>query len=381
MANPGAFPAFKAQSPFTVKIFIYTLTTATYQSAVTYFLAHGMFYRNDIINPNGHSEGMAVMGNMMITSVVITTNLTMLLALSSINYVNILAMVIGFILYMVVFIFEAAAYQISLAPDGFGMGLPIFGVASTWLYFILSAILCLLPNALFECWQKLYHPRYFQLLQHMPLSMIEQRQEQEANEVEAKRLAEIKTKEITAAALANEKAGRRRPVITRLPGGTSESFPHSGGETEMAAFRIHQPLTPGMPPFEYHRRTNSGGLKSDLLHRSNSIDEEKPDNGNFQPLEPLETNDQTVNNQNEAPTATVTDDAATGSMAFKIHTPAIETESPVKKHDSIYDDLIRTPVNGHATPNRPTRPIDSLISTPQLASISQQAKDEPSVGI
>lgn len=105
-----------------MRSFVYTLLTATYQSAVFYFLAHGMLFPDDVMHPDGKPADMSVMGNMMITSVVLTTNVTMLLSLSSINYVNILATVIGFALYIGVFTFEAAAYQIDLAPDGFGMG-------------------------------------------------------------------------------------------------------------------------------------------------------------------------------------------------------------------------------------------------------------------
>jgi magnesium-transporting ATPase (P-type) len=124
MQSPGAFAAFKAQSPFTVRSIIYTLTTATYQSAVFYFLAHGMFETTNVIGVDGSAEDMSVMGNMILTSVFMTTNLSMLLALSSINYVNILATAIGFALYLGVFTFEAASYQVDLAPDGYGMGGP-----------------------------------------------------------------------------------------------------------------------------------------------------------------------------------------------------------------------------------------------------------------
>jgi hypothetical protein len=122
MHSPQAFPAFKKQNPYTVMSFIYCLVTATYQSAVFYFLAYGMFAPQDVLDPNGQAGDLVVMGNMMLTSVVITTNVTMLCAISSINYVNVLATLIGFLLYIVVFIFEAASYQEGLAPDGFGMG-------------------------------------------------------------------------------------------------------------------------------------------------------------------------------------------------------------------------------------------------------------------
>lgn len=122
MASPQAYAAFKVQSPFTRRTFVYTLVSATYQSAVTYFFAFGMMWPNDILGPDGKPADLAVLGNVMITSVVITTNLSMLLAHSTVNYINFIAVGVGLLLFLIVFVFESVHYWVSLAPDGYGMG-------------------------------------------------------------------------------------------------------------------------------------------------------------------------------------------------------------------------------------------------------------------
>jgi len=251
MQSPAAFDAFKRQTPFTVRAFVYTLLSATYQSVVFYFFAHFLLLGSgDVIHHDGRPADMAVMGNMMLTGVVLTTNFTMLFALSAINYVNVLAMGIGFILYLAVFVFEAAAYQIDLAPDGYGMGEPIFGAASAWLYFIFVAVLCLLPNAIYEVWTKLYHPQTFQQLQHVPPELIAQREQAEKQQV---RDAEIATQEAAeqasrAAAASKAQQGNRRAaqvfkdVASLSPHTSFRAAPAAAatGEEDAVHFRIQQ---------------------------------------------------------------------------------------------------------------------------------------------
>lgn len=254
MQSPWAFDAFKLQSPFTVRTFVYTLVTATYQSVIFYFVAYGMFMPQDVVHSDGRPGDMSVMGNMMITAVVLTTNLTMLLALSSINYINLLAMAIGFALFVGVFTFSSASYQMDLSPDGFGMGrqfsnttrharvmrarcercirvvacshtivccwfssfgslllsVPIFSAASSWLYFLLCAVLCLLPNAVIEVWYKLYYPAVFQTLQHIPPEMVAARQAAEVQAVRDAAAMHEAEAAAAAAAVVTAKANKRR---------------------------------------------------------------------------------------------------------------------------------------------------------------------------
>lgn len=109
---------------------------------------------------------------------------------------------------------------------------------NSWLYFVLSAVLCLLPNAFAECWLKLYRPRYFQSLQRTPLSVVEERVAHEKQQVAEKAVQREKEHAIVTAAVSSGKAGRRRPVIAaRLPGGVSHS----------AAVEMTVPKTPAPP--------------------------------------------------------------------------------------------------------------------------------------
>ena len=260
MQSPWAFDAFKRQTPFSVRSFIYTLLTAGYQSCVFYFVAHFMFLAEDVIHSDGRPGDMSVMGNMVISAVVVTTNLTMLLALASINYVNTLAMLIGFVLFIGVFIFESATYQISLAPDAYGMGrqwqqhnthahahrrrdkektkqsrvaltcvflvahilflllvflVRIFGAASSWFYILLCAILCLLPNAVIEVWYKLYSPLVYQTLQHIPPELIAAREAAEKQAVADAARAVEEAAKAASAAVAASKASKRRAAAQR----------------------------------------------------------------------------------------------------------------------------------------------------------------------
>ena len=100
---------------------------------------------------------------------------------------------------------------------------PIFGTASSWLYFLLAVIVSLLPNAFYESFQKLYYPRFFQILQHTPVHVIKHRESAELFEIAKKRDADAKADARVKQALASEKAGRRKVVLAKLPGAVSNA--------------------------------------------------------------------------------------------------------------------------------------------------------------
>jgi hypothetical protein len=112
-----------------------------------------------------------------------------------------------------VVIFEAASYQIDLAPDAYGMGLPIFGTMASWWYFLYVAVLCLLPNAAYEVWCKLYNPLVYQTLQHIPPEVIAAREAAERQQVRDAELAAIEAAKQASIAVAASKGKRRTARI------------------------------------------------------------------------------------------------------------------------------------------------------------------------
>jgi len=142
-------------------------------------------------------------------------------------------------LFLVVFV-----WFVCLCP------VPIFGALSSWLYFLLVAILCLLPNAAVEVWYKLYMPAAYQTLQHIPAEMVAAREEAERKAVEdaiiAKEEAAKAAKEAVAASKALA-AGRRRRTRASMgggdmsilsaiqPGGAASSRAVGGGASSVTA--------------------------------------------------------------------------------------------------------------------------------------------------
>lgn len=113
---------------------------------------------------------------------------------------------------------------------------PIFGALSSWLYFLLVAVLCLLPNAAVEVWYKLYKPATYQTLQHIPAELVAAREEAERKAVEdavlAKEAAAQAAKEAVAASKALA-AGRRRRTRASM------------GGVDMTILAAIQPAGPG----------------------------------------------------------------------------------------------------------------------------------------
>jgi hypothetical protein len=112
---------------------------------------------------------------------------------------------------------------------------PIFGATSSWLYFILVATICLLPNAALEIWQKIYHPCVFQQLQHVPQEVVAARAAAEVKAVQDAQLAEEEAAKAASVAVAASKRGRRAgrtfSNLTQLSNRSSHHLLVTGGST------------------------------------------------------------------------------------------------------------------------------------------------------
>ena len=169
LAYPQAYAAFKRDDPLTVFGFVYMILSGWYQSAVVFFLIYGMFGINDVISNTGRAETMYVMGDIAITAVVLITNVYMIINAAALTILNWVGLAIGLILYICTFIFFTASWEPSFTADGYGLGIPVFGTVSTYLYLLIAIVLSLGPTQTLMCYWRLTRPLTYQTLQMLPI--------------------------------------------------------------------------------------------------------------------------------------------------------------------------------------------------------------------
>ena len=169
LAYPQAYAAFKRDDPLTVFGFVYMIVSGWYQSAVIFFLIYGMFGINDVISGTGRAETMYVMGDIAITAVVLITNVYMIVNAAALTVLNWAGLAIGLILYICTFIFFTASWEPSFTADGYGLGIPVFGTVSTYLYLLIAIVLSLGPTQTLLCYWRLTRPLTYQTLQMLPI--------------------------------------------------------------------------------------------------------------------------------------------------------------------------------------------------------------------
>ena len=112
---------------------------------------------------------MFVMGDIAITAVVLITNIYMIVNAAALTILNWIALAVGLILYACTFIFFSVSWEPSFDADGYGLGVPVFGTLSTWLYLLVVIVLAMGPTQTLLCYWRLTQPLTYQTLQMLPI--------------------------------------------------------------------------------------------------------------------------------------------------------------------------------------------------------------------
>ena len=168
LAHPETYQAFKRETILDFPHFGRWILTAIYQGTVLYlFIHYAVMGSNDgagDIMSDGREVYLWLYGTLILTAVILLSNIKMLTSLDYITWINIAAAGLGvfiFILALIIFSFD---YVYSFTPDSYLLVQTLFTTNLTWAYLAVALGACYLPTLLTNAVRSLYFPTTAQKL-------------------------------------------------------------------------------------------------------------------------------------------------------------------------------------------------------------------------
>lgn len=150
---PQTYQVYRSTSALTGMKLLQWVSLGLWQALVLYYVAH---FLDELVREDGAWKvgGLDVFGNLVVTGMVLVQNIQL-----SVQYHLTVATLIGSLLGVIGFfaLFAVCSYA-TLGFDLYGVFACMFSTPSSWLYLLLSVVLCFLPSFTWKGTTLLLHP-------------------------------------------------------------------------------------------------------------------------------------------------------------------------------------------------------------------------------